>query len=99
MTQEPHNVPWRPLGNTGVHYWLVQRMAKRCGANMAEAADSGALDQEDWVGIVHKCRGCAWTEGCQRWLSHLDEDGTAEPPRECLNADILKALAVSQTEH
>lgn len=93
MTGPTDTMRWRPLGNTGVHYWLVQRMAKRCGADMVQAEDAGDLSQEDWVGLVQKCRGCTWTDGCERWLARLDEDGSVEPPVECLNADLLKALS------
>ena len=99
MTQPLDNVPWRPLGDTGVHYWLVQRMAKRCGVDTSQASECGEIDQDDWVGLVQRCRGCAWTNGCERWLARLDEDGTVDPPSECVNADILKALAVTQAEH
>lgn len=98
MTGPVEDVPWRPLGNTGVHYWLVQRMAKRCGVDTSSAAACGDIDQDGWVEMVQKCRGCTWADGCARWLAHLDEDGTVSPPPECVNADILNALAESQKE-
>lgn len=98
MTGSVKDVPWRPLGRTGVHYWLVQRMAKRCGVDTSNAVARGDIDQDDWVGMVQKCRGCTWTEGCERWLAHLDEDGSVAPPAECINAEILKSLATSQKE-
>jgi len=98
MTGRVEDVPWRPLGNTGVHYWLVQRMAKRCGVDTSNAATCGDIDQDDWVGLVQKCRGCTWVDGCERWLSKFDEDGTVSPPHECVNAEVLIALADVQRE-
>ena len=84
---------WRPLGKTGVHYWLVQRMAKTCGVDPAQAAKSGALDHENWVELVTKCRSCTWVDGCDRWLKRHVEDPDAAPPAECRNADVLRRLA------
>ena len=98
MKRTAYSVPWRPLGNTGVHYWLVHRMAKRCGVNTAKAVTDGAIDQQDWVGMVQTCRGCQWTNGCKRWLEHLDDDGSVTPPAECLNAKLLETLAEGQQD-
>lgn len=90
----PHATPaWRPLGRTGVHYWLVQRMAKTCGVDTAQAAQSGSLDPGSWVEMVTRCRSCNWVDGCDRWLkSHVDKPNAA-PPAECRNADGLRRLA------
>ena len=46
MTNPQDPVPWLPLGKTGVHYWMVQRMAKACGVDTAEAAEKGDLEPE-----------------------------------------------------
>ena len=92
MTGIPKPVPWRPLGETGVHYWLVQRMAKTCGVNTAAAVEDGDLEQADWVDMVQRCRSCQWVEGCERWLSRQDSDGVT-PPEDCLNARLLTVLS------
>lgn len=92
MTRSNNTPPWHPLGDADDHYWLVQRMAKRCGADLAQAAEDGAITQAVWAEMVQKCRGCTWVEGCQRWLNRLDEDGSVTPPERCLNASRLKAI-------
>jgi hypothetical protein len=93
----PQKAPaWRPLGRPGVHYWLVQRMAKTCGVDTAQAAQSGALDPETWVEMVTGCRSCTWVDGCDRWLKAHVDDPTAAPPVECRNADGLIRLAERQ---
>jgi hypothetical protein len=87
--------PWHPLGDPGDHYWLVQRMAKTCGVDMAKASEAGCIDQRNWVKMVQRCRSCQWTEGCERWLSRLELESGAHPapPEDCLNAAILNGLA------
>ena len=83
--------PFRPLGDETEHYWLVQRMARASGTDLVEASDTGALTQADWAGMVHRCRGCAWADGCQRWLSQ-PVDALREAPADCLNHDRFAAL-------
>lgn len=93
MTDQPHTMPWRPLGDTTVHFWLVQRMAKTCNVNTAQAVADGALKTQDWANMVQRCRSCEWTEGCQRWLDNHDTTQTAQPPESCMNAKVLETLA------
>lgn len=80
----------KPLGDTLRHYWLAQRMAKQNGLDLAQAQDQGLLPQRDWAAMVHRCRGCAWTEGCDRWLDALEHG--ADLPDECANHDRFAAL-------
>lgn len=98
MTGAVPPTEWTPLGEPGTHYWFVQRMAKASGVDMAMAADSGSIDQDHWAEIVHTCRSCQWTDGCERWLSRQDHDTMEGPPDECLNAGILRELAERQGE-
>ncbi|MEM1077766.1 MAG: DUF6455 family protein [Pseudomonadota bacterium] len=79
------------LGDTTEHFWLIQRMAKTAGLDLAEAMHQGALDQEDWAAMVNRCRGCAWAEGCHRWLDVVDQrsDSAPEP---CLNRARMTEL-------
>lgn len=85
--------PTRPkvLGDETEHYWLVQRMARAAGVDLVAATEAGALSQEDWAGIVTRCRSCQWSEGCQSWLSQpVDEERPF--PESCINRKRLAAL-------
>lgn len=98
MTVPQDPVPWLPLGKTGVHYWMVQRMAKACGVDTAEAAKQGDLEPESWADMVTRCRSCRWVDGCGRWLSRHEADAEhSEPPGTCINADLLKLLSERQS--
>ena len=83
--------PNQPLGKTNEHYWRVQRMARANGTDLVRAAEDGALSQEDWAAMVHRCRACKWAEGCKRWLSH-PEAGLRETPEGCVNRLTFAAL-------
>lgn len=98
MTDFPPQPPWAPLGDAGAHYWLVQKMAKTCGVDTAEAVRTGDLDQEQWAALVQRCRTCQWTEGCERWLARLDHPEAEVPPEGCVNSSILLGLAEGQRE-
>ena len=96
MTGASRPVPWKPLGDTGVHFWLVQRMAKTCGVDTAQAAGDGDLEPEAWVDMIQRCRACQWTQGCKRWLSRHESESSAQPPMDCINAKIFKKLSERQ---
>ncbi len=98
MTNRQQTVPWRPLGKTGVHYWLVQRMAKVCDVDTAKAVEDGDLEPESWAGIVTRCRSCRWVDGCERWLAQQDGASGAHPPSDCLNGNVLALLAERQSK-
>ncbi|MCI5110628.1 MAG: DUF6455 family protein [Marivita sp.] len=95
MNREDPSVAWKPLGKTGVHYWLVQRMAKTCGVDTARAAEDGDLELEAWADMVQRCRSCQWVDGCERWLSRQRTEAAA-PPDDCVNARLLALLAERQ---
>lgn len=74
----------KKLGEANEHFWLIQRMAKAAGLDLADAMENDVLAQEDWARMVTCCRGCAWSAGCHDWLDVVDQ--TAEtPPVPCLN--------------
>ncbi len=73
------------LGPELDHYWLVQRMAKTTGVDLVKAWDAGLLTSEDWAGLVHRCGGCAWTGGCDRFLDDRARSETPDLPAPCLN--------------
>ncbi|SNT18938.1 DUF6455 family protein [Antarctobacter heliothermus] len=81
----------QPLGNATDHYWLVQRMAKATGVDLVRAVDVGLLSQVDWAGLVTRCRGCTWAEGCGHWLDAPGDDIRALPTP-CVNRKRLAAL-------
>ncbi|WP_425091244.1 DUF6455 family protein [Tropicimonas sp. S265A] len=81
----------KQLGQEVDHYWLVQRMAKTAHVDLAWAFDEGLLSQEEWAGMVQRCRGCAWAEGCKDWLAIPGQD-TDIPPEGCLNRGRMDAL-------
>lgn len=98
MTGSQSPVPWLPLGKTGVHYWLVQRMAKACGVDTIKAAEEGDLEPESWAELVTRCRSCRWADGCDRWLRrHEGDDVQLKPPSECINSDVLNFLSERQS--
>ena len=86
----------RPLGNARHHFWLVQRMAGLNGLDLAGARARGDLDQETWADVVERCRGCDWTEGCERFLTKgvLAKRDGAEWPKQCRNRMSLAGLKV-----
>ena len=83
----------KPLGDPITHYWLAKRMAQTVGVDLVAATESGAFSQEDWAETVNRCRGCEWTDGCQKWLPE-HEDGADHAPRQCRNTKLFEALKV-----
>lgn len=86
--------PPRPLGRMWDHLRLVTRMARATGADLVCARDEGRLSQEDWAGMVNRCRSCAWSVRCGDWLDRHGEAGTA--PGICLNRARLGQLRSEQ---
>ncbi|MCF6444048.1 DUF6455 family protein [Nereida sp. MMG025] len=82
----------RKLGDPRKHFWLAQRMAKAIGVDLAGKSRGGEIDQAEWAGMITKCRGCQWAEGCSTWLQ--DQDGSATAPNTCENAERFNGLKV-----
>jgi hypothetical protein len=70
-------------------------MAKTCGVDLAAAVEAGDLDQQEWAGMVTRCRGCAWAEGCHAWLDEVDQAADV-PPVPCLNRGRMAELKTFQ---
>ena len=83
----------KPLGDSKRHFWLAQRMAKATGADIVGAHQAGDLPQEEWAQMVQACRGCDWTEGCERWLE--SHPAAEDVPQTCANCARFAEL---QTE-
>lgn len=84
----------KPKGDLVDHYWLAQSMAKAAGVDLAAAMEAGSLTQDDWAGVVDRCRGCGWEldgGGCSRWLAR-QEDGAAVVPQSCVNEPVFAGL-------
>lgn len=80
------------------HVSLAQRVAGQCALDLAGAAAGGDLDQEVWAGVVRRCRGCGWSEGCKRVLMRGDmapaiREGWPEP---CRNRALFASLKVTK---
>ncbi|MEP2532749.1 DUF6455 family protein [Shimia sp.] len=82
----------KPLGDTNVHYWLAQRMARATETDLVAAMEKADLSQEDWAQMVADCRGCAWTRGCERWLALHSEETAQSAPSDCANQDRFQKL-------
>lgn len=89
--------PFSPLGPETRHYWMAMRMAKATGVDLVAAMDEGLLSQAGWARLVTRCRGCPWTEGCDRWLASPTED-TRPLPESCVNHKRFAALQAALTE-
>jgi hypothetical protein len=85
------------LGPEKDHFWLVQRMAKATGVDLVKAWDSGILTADDWAGIVTRCRGCSWTDGCDRFLD-TPNAGNRAAPEPCLNHKRLARIKATLEE-
>ena len=85
----------RPLGDPAEHLNLVRHMSRATGVDLAAAAADGRLTQEEWAGMVTRCRTCQWVDGCKDWLSLLPEPGGApeHPPVQCVNKGRLAQRA------
>jgi rubrerythrin len=73
---------------------MAQRMAKTTGADLVSAFDKGELDQHEWAQMVHNCRGCDWTEGCERWLKGHDHSDSV--PQSCPNCGRFSQMQSAQ---
>lgn len=87
----------KPLGDSNRHFWLAQRMAKTTGADLVAAFQQGELVQTEWAQMVQNCRGCDWTEGCERWLKGHESSCTV--PKKCANCGRFAELqALGETK-
>ncbi|SLN43452.1 hypothetical protein PSA7680_02185 [Pseudoruegeria aquimaris] len=80
----------KPLGEERRHYWLAKRMADAAQADVVGAFSEGRLSSQEWAGLVTRCRGCTWVEGCARWLEEDHPEAIA--PAACANARVFEAL-------
>jgi formate dehydrogenase maturation protein FdhE len=90
MPADPEDPTVKPLGDRKRHFWMAQRMAKTTGANLVAAYDQGELDQQEWAQMVQNCRGCDWTEKCERWLQNNAQSEIV--PESCPNCGRFAQL-------
>ena len=81
-----------PLGDEKRHYWMALGMARATGADLQRALAEGRISHEDWAGVVTRCRGCAWTEGCRCWMASRDAETVVDAPRACPNAAFFDTV-------
>lgn len=91
-------VPHKPLGDQVHHYWLVQRMAARTGADLVAATQKAELSQHEWADMVTRCRGCAWGDRCAHWLEQHNDTASSLPPNACLNKEKLNKISAATQE-
>ncbi|MBR9650993.1 DUF6455 family protein [Thalassovita aquimarina] len=84
------------LGDRKRHYWLAQRMAQTTGTDLTGAYDAGDLSQQQWAEIVEACRGCDWTESCERWLAR--HETAKEAPAGCTNCGAYMEIRQAVSE-
>lgn len=85
----------RPLGPERRHYWLAVTMAQATGADLQRALDEGVITHAEWAGLVQRCRGCGWAEGCDHWMERQAR-GAAAVPQACPNADVFVRVLQSE---
>lgn len=88
----------KPLGDTKTHFWLAQKMAKITETDLVRAMEKAELTQEDWAEMVNSCRGCDWTNGCERWQESHVEETVEKPPTGCVNRDRFLSLKLALEE-
>ena len=84
----------KPLGDPCRHYWLVQDMARATDVQLVPAFREGRLSAREWAGMVDRCRGCDWVEGCRSWLSQPDRRDAI--PEKCRNRARFALLKLEQ---
>ena len=87
------------LGNRHRHYWLLQRMARQTGVDLAAASAAGRLNAQEWAAMVTACRGCDWSRGCEAWLRRGSRREGATPavaPEPCRNRRRLALLRLEE---
>ena len=77
------------------HAELVERMADTLGVDLAEEAMRGRMSPEQIRTNVLNCVGCAYPDGCEKWLAD-HKDGASETPGYCRNKSMLDRLAAAQ---
>ena len=82
----------KPLGARDRHYWLLQGMLRRSGADAGAAFERGDLSSEDWAGLIEACRTCEKPCACRALLDNPAGDVGDTPPPYCRNAQALAKL-------
>lgn len=88
----------KPLGDQNTHFWLAQRMAQLTETDLVAAMTSANLTQDDWAAMVQDCRGCNWSEGCQKFLAKQAGTPVEEAPDTCQNSERIAALKAALEE-
>ncbi len=81
----------KPLRSQRAHYWLLQGMLRKSGADAVTAFDQGDMSSDDWAQLIESCRSCSAPCACRAFLD--DPNATrAAPPEYCKNAEALEKL-------
>ena len=77
----------------GHHETLMNKMARRLGADLDEAELRGDLPPENRRAMLLSCTGCADPQGCEKWLAENTAADAA--PGYCRNSDRLADLVAA----
>jgi len=78
------------LGNTLYHLRLLGRMGHTIGADLAQAFETGTIDNTAWAEMITNCRACPQPQYCH---SGLNANQQANAPLwGCRNFETLMRL-------
>ncbi len=79
-------------GDTNLHFWLTRSVGRCVGLNFRVAMDEGRLSPDDYLDLIHACRGCPNVASCQRWLGGQNGEIAGCAPAFCRIAAALDRL-------
>jgi hypothetical protein len=78
------------LGNARDHFWRVIGMANATQVDLSTALDEGAINIDEYAGMITGCQGCEKVDACDRLLAQKPQLDQA--PDYCLNRTTFAAL-------
>ena len=85
-------MPFAPLGDPSLHFWMTRSLARSMGVNLSEAMAHGFLTRQAYADMITRCRTCPYAVECVARLTQPQE-GVLDVPEECLNMEELSRLA------
>lgn len=76
--------------------WLIPRVDRPRGLDLAQALRDGVLTPQDYVETVSGCRRCDDPAACARWIEDMKTSGDAPEltAAVCRNAALVAELRV-----
>ncbi|MGR3322095.1 MAG: DUF6455 family protein [Pseudooceanicola sp.] len=90
----------KSLGDVQRHLFLVKRMARATGVDLAGALQQGRVTEADWAETVTRCRACTCADRCDAWLAEGELNRTANEtaPGYCENRALFSGLGLQAAE-